>query len=952
MLNKQVIEVPLGVGIQSKADPKVVQPGSMLVVENGEFDELGAVSKRNGYTALTQSTLSGGSLSAGKVVTRYGDELVLMDGSTLYSYSSEASKWVSRGTCVSAGIKTRRVPASSESQSDISSSGNTCSIAVAGGYTAVIWGKGTTGEIYATVYGTTTGTVMVTCTRLSTTAFTNRVAAVASGTKIFLLYAETPNIKMQYFDTASPASGLSSATNLATNANASPYFDAKDYSGAGTGVIVYFNNASTTTTAKFTTAGVTASTTTAVAPTNHIGIVVSAAGDIYVGYRGVGSDFYCYALTSALGSKFGSTLVEALTANSRIMGIEQSANSILWVYGDIVSNFYQIRKSTIDSTGAVSGTALVARGAHVASGLFSYGGSIYFLAQSSSFSGTNLGTNAAWLMNTSGAICGVALSGFAAGGNALSMPSTMASLGSGVYATVLPARFETDNPHVPVELRIEMGRRCEPVEFAGALFIPGALTWHYDGATIAEHGFLVTPVVTAAQGVSGSLADGSYQVCAVYEWYDATGRRHQGAPSTAVTKVVSAGGGTAKITATVQTLRLTNKTGVKVVLYATEASGTTFYRVTDTDNDKTVDTLSIDFTTVSSLNDNEILYTNGGILENGPPPGVQSLAVRGPRLYGVTFDGTVNYTKDLIDGEGAAFVPETMVREFTNDGGDEWALAAMDSALVALGERSVQYLTGEGLNDTGTSDTLSQPQLVQTSLGRYGNTPVVTSEDGVWFKTEAGIALLTRSLTVEPAGAPVEDYASLTTVSAVVVPNKRQIRFGHSDGSTLVYDMLQRAWSVFTNHTQVSACYWGTTYCFLTSAGVVNQQSTGFTDGDSSSITLTLETPWIKLSGLQGYQKLWYLSLIGEFRSAHTLTLTPYYDYSTTAGTAVSLALTGTSGDPLQFRTHLSRPCQSVKIKIVDSSQSGTKESCALTALALELGGKGGIFRQSTSKTV
>jgi hypothetical protein len=955
-LQKQIIEVPLGAGVQTKADPKVVQPGSMLVVENGEFDELGAVSKRNGYTALTQSTLSGGSISAGAVLAKYGDELVMLDGSTLYTYSSEASKWVSRGTCAMAGMKTRRVPASAAAQMADASTDFTAGMAAAGGYTAVIWST-SSGGVYATVYGTTTGAVIVACTQLATAADRVRVSAVASGAKIFLLYVTGANMKMQYFDTSAPGSGLTSATNLVTDVDSGSAFeqcfDAKDFDGAGTCVVAYRNTGNNLAVAKFTTAGVTASTTAAVDPYIHIGVVVSAASDIYIGYRDrVSSDFYCLALTSALASKFGATLVEALDNCSRIFGIEQSTNSILWVYGNLASTtVFQIRKATVSSAGAVSGAALVVRGANPASGLFSSGGVIYLVAQSNG-SSNELGTNAAWLINTSGEVCGSALAGFAAKGSPYSTQSTICSLGSGVYATVIPAQFDTDNPYLPVEVRIEMGRRCEPVEFAQSLCIPGAQLWQYDGTNVVEHGFPVIPVASSAQGASGSLADGSYQICVVYEWYDATGRRHQSAPSTAVTQTVAAGGGTAKVVATAQTLRLTNKTGVKIVLYATEASGTTFYRFTSTDNDKTADTVTIDYTSSSGLNNNEILYTNGGVLENGAPPGMQSLTVRGPRLYGVTFDGTVNYTKELVDGEGAAFVTETLVRELTSDGGDEWALATLDSALVALGEGSVQIITGEGLNDTGTSDTLSQSQSVQTSLGRYGNTPVVASEDGVWFKTAAGIALLTRSLTVEPMGAPVEDYASLTTVSAVVVPNKRQIRFGHSDGSTLVYDYLAKAWAVFTNHTQVSACYWGTTYCLLTSAGAVWQQSTGFEDPSSTDITRTLETPWIKLSGLQGFQRLWYASILGEFRSAHTLTVTPYLDYGSTAETARSLALTGSSGDLLQFRFHLGKKCEAVKFKIVDSAMSGTKESCTLTSLSLEIGMKSGAYKLASGKTV
>lgn len=953
-LQQTIVEIPLGVGLQTKMDPKVVPPGSLLTVENGEFDETGAVSKRNGYTALTASKLVSGTIASGKVLATYGDELVMTDGEQLYSYSSEAAKWVPRGTCVAAGIKTQRVPSSAASQ--IATSGIftlffTSSVAAAHGYTAVMWSSDA-GGVYATIYGTTTGAVVVDCVQLATAAARRRVVVVASGTKIFFLYPTPANMKMQYFDTAAPASGLSAASNLVTNVNAVPAFDAVDYDGAGTCVMTYRNTTGggQMSTVKFTTAGVTAGpTVTAVTANNHLAVVVSAAGDVYTAYEdGAGNDLYCFALTSALAAKFASTLIDSNTDIIRISGIEQSAGSILWVFGDAAGAGSQmiIRKGAISSAAAVSGVGTVLRGANVGSGLFASGSALYFVA----ISDGSYVPAGAWLVNTSGEICGTILPGFASSAAVYSAPGQIVSLGGGIFLTVVPAKFATANPYLPVEVRFEMGRRADPVTFAQSLYIPGAQLWQYDGAQVVEHGFSVAPTCTASDSGADALANGDYSVCVVYEWYDSRGRRHQSAPSVAAN--VTTAGGLSNIAVVAQTLRLTNKTGVRIVLYATDIGGTTFYRVTDSANDKTADTVTLNFGTVVSLTDNEILYTDGGILENGAPPGMQSLAVRGRRLYGVTPDGKVNYTKDLVDGEGAAFVQETTVRALEDDGGDEWALAAMDSALVAFGEGSIQALTGEGLDDTGSSDTLSQPQRIQTLSARVGNTPVLSTAEGVWFKGSAGVQRLSRSLVVEPIGAAVEDHVALTLVSAVYVPAKNQIRFGHSDGVTLVYDVLSGQWSTFTNHSQVAASFWGTTPCILLSSGVVWQQSAGFTDGDAASITMTLVTPWIKLAGLQGFQRLYYASILGEYRSSHTLTLTPYLDYSQTAGTPlVQSTTTLTTGDPLQMRHHIGVQCEAVKLKIVDSVQAGTKESYTLAALALEIGGMGGIFRQGASKT-
>lgn len=954
-LSRQTIDIPFG-GLNTKVDPKLLPLGKSLALENAEFSNVVSLNKRNGYTELSRSILGGGAPSTSKVLSTLGDDLVMNDGSTLYSYSTEASTWVSRGACPLAGIKTRRVPASAAAQTIATPSTfqYTNGFASAGGYTAVIWSTDS-GGVFASVYGTTTGAVIVSCTQLAVGALRLKVAAVSSGTKIFLLYPDAPNMKMQYFDTSSPASGLSSPTNLVTNVNGDAAFDAKDFNGSGSCALSYRNTTGggQISTVLFTAAGVTVGpTVTAVVPTNQIGVVVSAAGDVYTAYRQTATlDLYCFCLSSSLSSVFAATVVETLTSNTRIVGIEQSANSILWVYGDATATGFQTRKASISNAGVVTGVGLIVRGALVASGLFSHNSNIYFIAQSE----PDLGNMGAWMFDTSGNVCGGALMGFAASGTAYACPGVVASLGSGQFMTATMASFSTNGPQVPVELRIEMDRRCLPVPFAQSLYIPSAQLWQYDGTQVVEHGFLTPPTVSGSDVGGGSLADGDYGIAAVYEWYDSVGRRHQSAPSVPATVTVSSGG-TGKIRATISTLRMTQKTGVKIVLYVTDNGGSTFYRLSSASNNKvSVDTLTIDYSTTSSLTDNEILYTNGGVLENTAPPAMQSLVVKGRRLYGVTFDGNINYTKDLVDGEGAAFVAETLVRELLDDSGDEWAIAAMDASLIAIGENSLQALSGDGLNDTGTNDTLSQPQLIASDAGRQGNTPVLSTDQGVWFKGPRGLRLLTRSFAIDPmAGAEVDDYSTLSLVSAVVVPEKSQIRFGHSDGVTLVFDYLAGQWSVSTNHTQTSATLWQGDYMLSQSDGDVWQQSAGFVDNISTSIALVVETPWIKLSGIQGFQRLQYCSLLGVWKSGHQLRLKVYYDYSDTAAETIEKDMgTGYSaGDPLQLRHHLGKKCEAVRFRVEDFSPTGTKESFSLTGMSLEIGVKKGLFKLSASKTI
>ena len=53
MLEKSTITIPLGLGINTKTDEKLVEQGKFnLVSENASFDKVGAVKKRQGYVQL------------------------------------------------------------------------------------------------------------------------------------------------------------------------------------------------------------------------------------------------------------------------------------------------------------------------------------------------------------------------------------------------------------------------------------------------------------------------------------------------------------------------------------------------------------------------------------------------------------------------------------------------------------------------------------------------------------------------------------------------------------------------------------------------------------------------------------------------------------------------------------------------------------------------------------
>ena len=86
-MDKQNVPISLAQGVDTKTDFKQVVVGKLLVLQNGFFQTLQEIRKRFGYDALTNSIEGGGTISSGKGLTTFVDELLEWSGKKLYSLS-------------------------------------------------------------------------------------------------------------------------------------------------------------------------------------------------------------------------------------------------------------------------------------------------------------------------------------------------------------------------------------------------------------------------------------------------------------------------------------------------------------------------------------------------------------------------------------------------------------------------------------------------------------------------------------------------------------------------------------------------------------------------------------------------------------------------------------------------------------------------------------------------
>lgn len=433
----------------------------------------------------------------------------------------------------------------------------------------------------------------------------------------------------------------------------------------------------------------------------------------------------------------------------------------------------------------------------------------------------------------------------------------------------------------------------------------------------------------------------------------------------------------------VPTLRVTQKkttvrAPISVVLYRTQAAGTVFYRVSSvsspTVNSTTADTVTIvDHVSDISLVGNEVLYTTGGEIENIAPPAISLVTTYGNRAIAVMSEDRLTwwYTKEVIPNTppewNDAFTQTVDARI-----GEITAIAQMDDKLIQFGPSSIYYTVGRGPTANGTQNDFSQSIEITTDAGCTNPRSVVRMPLGLMFKSNKGIYLLDRGLGTTYIGADVEAYNGYTITSATLIPNTNEVRFTTDSSVTLVYDYFFRQWAVDEIQDGADACVFGDLFTYADPSGTMFQETVNAYTDNSNFYPLALTTSWLALAGLQGFQRVWQVLLLGAYKSPHTLNVKIAYDYAdeptqeenidaeTLLGTGVygSDAAYGDTtpyggiGQLYQFRLNPNQQkCQAIQLQIQDVQFDDYGEGMSLSALGFEFGIKRGLNASGASRT-
>lgn len=527
-------------------------------------------------------------------------------------------------------------------------------------------------------------------------------------------------------------------------------------------------------------------------------------------------------------------------------------------------------------------------------------------------------------------------------------------------------------------------RRFHSVTLGSSVLISGSIPLVWDGLVAREIGFSHPPeIIDDTVGSSGSMADGDYNFVVIYKIADNNGREYFSQVSTPYSVNVSGGSGTADVeiefTASIHRpdwdSNQDEKRLVIAYLYRTvDGPGSIYYesaKITAMTehawfSDSTIIATLTSGQSDSNLSDNPLLYTTGEILERCAPPPLDHICLYDNRVWGIDSEtGDIPYSAEIIEGEGpwfnSAFVVSNPV-----DKNKPVALVDTQSFLMVFYRDAIGAIYGQGYNDLGTDGNLTGVKILVNNLGCSDQKSIIKTPVGVVFKAQSGFHLMGYDgSTPQYIGGGVSDYDSSTVVSADLIQDKKQVRFvlTGADEPILIYNYEYNQWYAWGYDV-------GGTWCTKSGGTVIDNvhyivnadtgntlaQDAGYLDGvitdsvySEEDYTLSLTTPWIKLTGLQGFQRILKAWILGTFESDHDMTVEIDYDYddSNTDTVTITDLSTEIGEDLYQVRIGIpNQRCQAIRFKItIDTSSYDEGAGATLTGLRLEYMVKRGAMR-------
>lgn len=923
-LAEGALKVTFAGGIETKMDAKAVPSTRLTVLENGVFTRAISIRKRNGYAALSHAIDgSPSTVDAAIRLASRDDELLSFTSNRCYSRQSGAEQWSDAGPLFSAVGSERPLVKTGTQQLQPDA-------ATMRGVTAVAW-EDSNGGVWWSVVDAVSGRVLRAPTQADAAGISPRCVATGNNLHIYFANAAQRRLLVVVVNPAAPSATVAPVVLVDDLDATNPVYDACATARADAPAAIAWKEHGTSNVriGYVDDSGVLGSPLT-----GHPSVItypgdMLATSPLAVAFKNVDGAtgdllavvFVDSSLTARHVLSFGGDGATPITPDIEVgthvtvsaqrctatFADDAGSGEMAWSAWEEAAAAPSNRYCTLAGFNLLSGSpsTTTVRSVGLAGGAFHIGVDAFatFVHDTTYF-------NSYVTLRLADAFpAGRHAPGLATGAPPRRhLPS--ANVVDGVASVALPIRERVVSENADkfretgirlISMDFDSEDSHQTAQLGRGLYLAGACPMHYDGKAWTEQGFHFGPeAITATPAAGGSMtASTTYLYRVWYEWTDAQGEVHRGPVSfgTLVTMAV----GQTQVTLQLPTLRVTKKENVRICVARSKAAATgnttELFRVTSLDpitedefngyvsNRTDVDvTPLVDQMSDAVLATQEGIYTVGGILSNDPSP-LGSVIARGKsRLFFTDpADGNLlRFSQELGDGYGAECPPELQVK-VDPFGGPVTALANQDDRVVVFKASAIYMFSGDGPTVTGDTANggFSRPQLVTSDVGCTDPSSIVLTPAGHMFKSAKGIYLLDNGGGVQYVGAPVEAFNAQRVRRATVMPDRTQVVFLTDEGSTLLFDYLFSQWSTFTNHLGFDAAIVSNAYHYLRTDGRVFRETVGQHSDAGQRIRLRFETAWIHMQEqLQGFQRFWFMHLLGSHLSPHQLGIQYRTDYT------------------------------------------------------------------------
>jgi hypothetical protein len=507
-------------------------------------------------------------------------------------------------------------------------------------------------------------------------------------------------------------------------------------------------------------------------------------------------------------------------------------------------------------------------------------------------------------------------------------------------------------------LKVDMGDfSAQFDEFGSTSLVVGGLVLDTDGDTVSENGFMIAPeVFKIGDNGAGSLTAGTRGYKLVYEHYNSKGELVRSTPSASKSFTNTASKENI-ISFVASPFTYRGKNSSKVVVYRTIANGTVHHRLKAFELSAEYfpyeEIATVDDISDSAIESNEILYTEGGEIQNDSAPYARSVTVAKNRVFLADLDipNEIGYSKlgqYEIGPSFSDFYRIAIDSSQRDEKGTVKAVSALDDKIILFKESAIYYIVGSGPNNNGLDDDFSTPESLSFDVGCSDINSILLLPDGILFKSLKGFYFIDRGLSLSYIGNAVHEFNDSPVKSSLIVEKENEARFYLESGKTLVFHYLLQEWDTFTYSGDSAVNINGDVY-FVKDKNIYKNDNT-FTF-DDTFYSMKVVTPWLKISSLQGFQRVYRSIVTGEYKSPHDLVIRAYFDYDDTYFEDHVISVDGSNTLPnYSFDAHIgNQKCSAIKFEIFDNPTSGG-ESMELNVLSVQYGAKKGVKKSNIAQ--